>query len=139
MSHRKTLSRLTIASLVAAGIAAPAATAIPAGPPVGTVKDHWQAHMPTTATKPETTHQERRGEAAVDQSQPRVRHPRLVGPPTWPENPEPIGRAETQSAGGDGGVGDDDVPVLALVIGGALVLGGGMAVTAVRLRARTAH
>jgi hypothetical protein len=75
----------------------------------------------------------------VDQSRPPVRHSRVVGPPTWPENPQPIGRAETQSAGSDGGVGDDDVPVLALVIGGALVLGGGMAVTAVRVRARTAH
>jgi hypothetical protein len=139
MSHRKTLSRLTIASLAAVGIAAPAATAMPAGPPVGTVKDHWQAHMPSTTTKPETTHQELRGEAAVDQSRPPVRNPRLVGPPTWPVDPQPIGRAETQSAGGDGGGGDDDVPVLALVIGGALVLGGGMAVTAVRLRARTAH
>ena len=66
-----------------------------------------------------------------------MRQPRLAGPPTWPENPQPLNRAPAQPAGdsGDG----DDVPVLALVIGGTLLLAGGMAVTAVRLRAPTAH
>jgi len=136
MSHRKTLSRLTVASLAAAALAAPAATAMPVDPTAGTVKDHWQAHMPVN---PKSAHQDLRSEAASGASGSPLRHPSLAGPPTWPEHPQVIHRAPAPPAGGGGGGGEDDAPVLLLAIGGALVLGGGMAVTAVRLRARTAH
>jgi hypothetical protein len=140
MSHRKTLSRLTLASLVAAGLAAPMATAMPTDPGTAAVTDPRQADMhASTVTKSKTPKQDLRTEAAADPSRPPVGHPRLAGPPTWPENPQPIGRAQAQLAGSGGGGSSDDVPVELLIVGGALVLGGGMAATAVRLRARTAH
>jgi hypothetical protein len=60
-------------------------------------------------------------------------------PPTWPEHPTPINRAPAQPVStGDGG-GSDDFPVVLIVIGGALVLCGGLAATAVHVRARHAH
>ena len=132
MSHRKTLSRLTIASLAAAALAAPAATAMAADP--AATKDPRQMDMhASTVKKPESAHQDMRGEAASGAP---LRHPRLAGPPTWPEHPQPINRAPAPLTGGGDGGGDDDVPVPLLIVGGALLLGG-MTVTAVRLRTGT--
>jgi hypothetical protein len=134
MSHRKTLSRLTIASLAAAALAAPAASAMPTDP----TGPRDASIRPSTA-KQDSVQQDRRGEAAAERSSPTV--PRqLPGPPTWPTHPQPIDQAPAKVVDGDGG-GGDDVPVLAIVIGGALVLAGGTAVTAVtvRHRARAAH
>ena len=114
MSHRKTLSRLTVASLAAAALAAPAATAKPIDPTGASAAD---MHRGTETAPP-------------------VRHPRALAPPTWPEDSLPVNRAPAQTV--DAGGGGDDA-VLALVIGGALVLAGGSALTAVRHRAHTAH
>jgi hypothetical protein len=131
MSHRKTLSRLTLASLVAAALAAPAASAMPTDP----TGPRDAIVRPGTA-KQDSAQQDRRGEAAAERSSPTV--PRqLPGPPTWPMHPQPIDRAPANVVDGDGG-GGDGVPVLAIIIGGALVLAGGTAVT-VRHRARVAH
>jgi hypothetical protein len=126
MSHRKYLSRLALAALAAAALAAPAATAMPADPIV----------METLP--PPSTQDDRRSENAADPSPPPVAHPRAI-PPTWPENPEPIGRSQPQSAvdGGDGG--GTDVPVVLIAIGGALVLAGGTAYAVTRQRTRAAH
>jgi hypothetical protein len=136
MSRCKTLSRLTVASLAAAALAAPAATAIPTDPTGVTAEDMRQVDARTsTPTKQTSAQQDLRTEAAS--GAPRDQ-PRFAGPPTWPEHPQPIGRAAAPPAGGGDG-GGDDVPVLLLVMGGALVLAGGTAVTAVRLRTRTAH
>ena len=138
MSHRKTLSRLTVASLAAAALAAPAATAMPTDP-VDTAKDSRQADMhASTVTKPKPAKQDLRTEAAADPSRAPKQHPRLAAPPTRPEHPQPIApRAQAPLA--DGGDGGFDVPTLAIVIAGALALGGGLAVTGLRLRAREVH
>jgi hypothetical protein len=135
MSHRKTLSRLTLASLVAAALAAPAATAMPTDP-TGAAQDEF---IHSSTTKPDSVAPDRRGEAAAERSSPIV--PRqLPGPPTWPTHPQSIDPAPAKVADGDGG-GGDDVPVLAIILGGALVVAGGTAATAVTLRhrARVAH
>jgi hypothetical protein len=139
MSHRTTLPRLLIASLAAAALAAPAATAMPTGA-AGTPKDARQADMhASTVTAPKPAIQDLRTEAAADQSRPLVRSPHLVGPPTWPAHPQPIA-AQAPSVDGGGNGGGDDAPVwLIAVIGGTLAIGGGMAVTSLRIRARTAH
>jgi hypothetical protein len=134
MSPRKTLSRLTIASRAAAALAAPAASAMPTDP----TGPRDAVIRPSTANQ-DSVQQDRRGEAAAERSSPTV--PRqLPGPPTWPMHPQPIDHAPAKVVDGDGG-GGDDVPVLAIVIGGALVLAGGTAVTAVtvRHRARVEH
>jgi hypothetical protein len=111
MSYRRSLSCLAAAMLLAAAFAVPTAVAMPTDP-TGPAQDKAAAPTP---------------------------HPRAV-PPTWPENPAPINRAPAQpvSTGDDGG--SDDFPVvLVAVIGGVLVLCGGLAVTAMRVRARHAH
>jgi hypothetical protein len=59
-----------------------------------------------------------------------------TGPRPAGMHPLPINRAPAQTVDAGGG---DDAPALALVIGGALVLAGGTALTAVRHRVRTAH
>jgi hypothetical protein len=135
MSHRNTLSRLTIASLAAAALAAPAATAMPI-PSAVTAEDMQQVDArPSTPTLQQSAKQDLRTEAAS--GSPR-QHPPYALAPTWPEHPQPIARvAAPPVADADGG--GDDAPVLLLVIGGALVLAGGTAVTAARLRTRTAH
>jgi hypothetical protein len=116
MQHRKTLSGLVVAPLLAAAIAAPA-MAQPA------VEPGSAAHIETK--------QDLRGEAAADTS----RAPETpAGVPTWPVNPKPIAPPVVQSVatGGDGG--DVEWPVAALAMAGTLLLGGGMGVVATRRR-----
>ncbi len=129
MSHRKTLSRVTVASLAAVALAAPAATAMPVDP-AGT----RQADVSVNPVTKESVHQ--RGEPAVERSRLSVPNPRSV-PPWWAEWAGH--HAGAQTAGGSVDDGGDDVPVALLVIGGALVLAGGTAaVAAFRPRTRTA-
>ncbi len=143
MAARITLPRLTLAALAAAALAAPAATAMPAEG----IKMDMHA---STVTKPEPAAKDLRGEAAADPSPtpdvrtqtlpayPRAIPPR-VAPPTWPANPRAIPpSAPTETAPiGDGG--GSDVPVLVLLLGGAVVLAGGAIVTTHRMRERTAQ
>jgi hypothetical protein len=127
MSYRRSLSCLTVAMLLAAAFAVPTAMAMPTDP-TGPAEDSQAAP---------SAQNDRRGEAAAERSRPSV-HPRAI-PPTWPMNPAPINPTPAQPVStGDGG-GSDDFPVVLIVIGGALVLCGGVAATAVHVRARHAH
>jgi len=156
MSHRKTLSRLTIASLACAGLAAPAAVAQP-------IMDMHAStvHKPAPAqvdlrgeatvdvVKAGSPKVDLRGEAAVET--PRTAGPRtlpayptpaadttrrpLPGPPTWPMHPTPLPpRAAPVVADGGDGI---DFPESVLIIAGTLALGAGMTVVALRTRPRT--
>jgi hypothetical protein len=148
--QRKTISRLAVATLAAMTVAVPAATAKPIDP-AGTGAGQTDALSRTLqkqdhrgeATRPESRIQvlkvgpDRRGEAAKPES--RAPAPPPAGTRTWPMYPTPLTppAAAPVVADGGGGVGDDDVPVVLIVIAGALALGGAMAVTGLRLRART--
>jgi hypothetical protein len=128
MSHRRTLSCLTVAMLVAAALAVPTAMAMPI-----------DATGPADASQAApSAQQDQRGEAAAERSQPPANPRSVPGPPTWPEHPTPINRAPAEPVSDDGG-GSDDFPVALLVIGGALVLCGATAATVVRVRTRHAH
>ena len=147
MPKGNTLSRLLIASLAAAAVAAPAAVAQPIDP------------QGTTSSSPQSAQQDLRSEAAADPSrasqsaQQDLRteatadpsrapsYPRYVqGPPTWPMHPQPISPAPAHVA--DAGGGDNggiDLPVALISIAGTLALGGGFAAVTLRHRTRTAH
>jgi hypothetical protein len=129
MSARKTVPRLTLAALAAAALAAPAAAAMQA--------EGFKMDMhASTVTTPEPAAQDRRGEAAADSSPaPRVR------PQTWPAYPRAIPPSVPTEAApvGDGNGGGSDVPVLVLLLGGAVALAGGAVVLTRRTRERTAH
>jgi hypothetical protein len=123
MSQRKTLSRLTVASLATAALAAPAATAMPIDRSGRAV--HTQAAL-----------EDRRAEVAADPSV----FTRPAGPPSWTADVNPVARAQAQLAGaGDDGGGSNDSLVLVLVVAGALALGGGMAATAMRVNPHVAR
>ena len=151
MPKGNTFSRLLIASLSAAAIAAPAAVAQPTDP----VQRDMHA---STVTKPASVQQDLRAEAAVaDPSRPAGKDLRseatadpsrapssspgsFPGPPVWPTNPQPIASAPAPVAdvvdGGDGGI---DLPVALLAIAGTLALGGVITVAALKHRTRVAH
>jgi hypothetical protein len=141
MPKGNTLSRLMIVSLAAAAIAAPAATAQPTdptGPAPDTASEIQDAR--TEAVKPQTrtpVGQEMRTEAAKDPSRAPETKP-LPGPPTWPAHPRVLTPSQvTVTDDGDGG--GVDAPLVALIIAGALALGGGMTVVTLRHRTRVAH
>jgi hypothetical protein len=159
MSPRKTLSHLLAASMVAALVATPAATAMPTDP-AGTTKQ--QQDMYGSTVHPPSADQDLRGEAAAGdgtsaaatqdlrgeaaatggtasgtQRGGPVRSPRLQPPPTWPENPAPLPRPVPVPVAVSGDT-NDDVPVVWLALAGAVALAGGMALVATRHRGRTA-
>jgi hypothetical protein len=119
MSHRISLSRMGLASLAAAAIAAPTATAQPIDMHASTVK------------KPASQKQDLRTEAAVGATQ---AQPHTPGPPTWPQHPRSLAQSQAPVAvaDGDGGGGIGDVPVPLIVIAGTLVLGAGAGLARVR-------
>ena len=149
MPKGNTLSRLLIASLAAAAVAAPAAVAQPIDP------------QGSTSTSPKSAQQDLRSEAAADASSApsyaryvqdlrseaaadpsrAPSYPRYIqGPPTWPVHPQPISSAPaTVADAGDGGDGGIDLPVALIGIAGTLALGGGLTAVAFRHRTRTAH
>jgi len=141
MPKGNTLSRLVIVSLAAAAIAAPAASAKPTDP-TGSAPDTASAIQDarTEAVKPQTgtpAQQEMRTEAAKDPSRAPAVKP-LPGPPTWPSHPRALTPPQaTVTDDGDGG--GVDAPLVALIIAGALALGGGMTVVTLRHRTRVAH
>ena len=151
MPKGNTLSRLLIASLAAAAVAAPAAVAKPIDPAqldmhASTVTKPVSAQQDLrteAAAKPASAQQDLRSEAAADQSRAPVRDGRFPGPPVFPSYPRAIAvaipdapAAEAVDGGGDGGV---DLPVALLAIAGTLALGGGLTVAALRHRTRVAH
>jgi hypothetical protein len=142
MPKGNTLSRLLIASLTAAAIAAPAAVAKPIDP-TGAQQDkatpavqdlRTEAVMPQTATPVE---RDMRTEAAKDPSRaPEISQ--LPGPPTWPAYPRALTPPQaTVTDGGDGG--GVEAPIVALIIAGSLALAGGLTAAALRHRTRIAH
>jgi hypothetical protein len=150
MPKGNTLSRLLIASLSVAALAAPAAVAKPIDMHASTVTKPEPANQdmrteaaalpayPSPATKP--AQMDLRSENAVDPSRkPAPATPRVLpGPPTWPMHPKPIATAPGPVAD-DGDGGGVDAPVVALIIAGVLALGGGMTVVTLRHRTRVAH
>jgi len=161
MPHRKNMSRLAVASLIAAAVSAPAAMANPA--------------IDTTASpvqKPTPGNQHVGSEGATAQSiVPQTKQPANVdlgsegameiyggphpsdrarapqptalrpGAPTWPEHPRVL-VPPAQTIATDGGDGIDvEWPVAVLALAGTLLLGGGVGVAGYRLRAqpRPAH
>ena len=112
MSRRRILFGLPVATLAAAALSAPAAPA-----------------MPTDPTGPQPADIHRPGE---ERSLPSARTPRVPAPADL------HGRAQAQVANKDGS-GDINVPAALIVAGTTLLVGGGMAGTAMRHRTRTAH
>ena len=141
MSHRKTLSRLAVASIAAASFAAPAASAKTMDMHASTVhkpapvtQDLRGEAAATAAVKP--AKQDLRGEAASAPSiSPQTRTP-LPGPPTWPAYPTPLPAPEPKvvADGNDGGV---QAPEAIIAIVGTLALGAGMTAVVLRHRPRT--
>ena len=143
MSHRSILSRLAITSLAAALLATAPATAMPTDPPGTGASDAAQLDMHASTVQPPDKAQtlDLRGEAAAGggtgSAGPAHEAP-LPGPPTWPANPTPLPRPVQQPIATDSG--DDiglDLPVALLILAGTLAVGGGMAVGATKVRART--
>jgi len=133
MPKGNTMSRLLIASLAAAAVAAPTAVAQPTDPA------QLDMHA-STVTKPKSAQQDLRTEAAADTSRAPAYPGSVPGPPTWPMHPQPIPSAQAPVAdGGDGGNGGVDLPVALLSIAGTLALGGGLTVAGLRHRTRVAH
>ena len=61
--------------------------------------------------------------------------PALPGPPTWPVNPQPI--TPVSETAHDGGGGIDTAPLLGLITGGIVLIGGAGAVAMKTRRTRT--
>jgi hypothetical protein len=145
MPKGNTMSRLLIASLTAAAIAAPAAVAQPIDP-TGPAQDTAPAAQDlrteaAAAPSPApSAPQDLRSEAAAAPSS-APSHPRYVqGPPTWPMHPQVISSAPAQVADvSDGDGGGIDLPVALIGVAGMLALGGGLTAVALRHRTRTAH
>jgi hypothetical protein len=143
MSHRNILSRLAITSLAAALLATAPASAMPTDPQGFGASDAAQRDMHASTVQPADKAQtlDLRGEAAAGGgtgSTPPVAKGPFPGPPTWPAYPTPLPRPAQQPIATDGG--DDiglDLPVALLILAGTLAVGGGMAVGATQVRART--
>lgn len=144
MPKGNTLSRLLIATLTAAAVAAPAAVAMPTDP-TGPSDAAQMSAEPSVA-------QDLRGEATVETTRgpnsgqdlrteitkDPTRAP-LPGPPTWPENPQVIAPPQEPVPADDGDGGGIEAPLMALIIAGVLALGGGLTVATLRHRTRVAH
>ena len=161
MPHRKNMSRLAVASLIAAAVSAPAAMANPAvdttaspvqkptpgNQHVGSQGAMAQSIVPQTKTP---VHVDLRSEGAMEiyggpHPSDRARAPQPTalrpGAPTWPEHPRVL-VPPAQTVATDGGDGIDvEWPVAVLALAGTLLLGGGVGVAGYRLRAqpRPAH
>ena len=156
MPDRRKLTRLVVASLVAVGVAAPAAGAAPmpaddgafkfaksavmdmhastVHPPAAPLQDLRTENSiaPSRAAFHAQPKLDLRTEAAADPS--RAPEPPL-GLPTWPVDPKPIvPAAPVQPVATDGDGIDIEWPIAALALAGALALGGGLAFAGTRLR-----
>lgn len=152
MPYRKNISRLAVAALLAAAVAAPTAMAQPAldtnvspgqKPAPGT-QDRRSESVREQSVVPQTKAPatgDLRSESAKDQTRaPQPRGP-FPGPPTWPAYPRALTPPAETVATGDGDGGDVEWPVAVLALAGTLLLGGGLGAAAYRLRAqaRPAH
>ena len=166
MSPSKTLPRLALATLAAACIAVPTASAQPIHPvgPAAASLQQQDMHA-STVHKPDAGigSQDVRGESAAGRSVTAISvqdargesasgggttgepagQPQFQGPPTWPLDPTPLPAPEQPAPVATDG-GDDigvDLPVALLILAGTLALGGGMAAAAMKVRdhTHTAH
>ena len=146
------LSRLLIATLAGAALAAPAAMAQPTEP-VDTAKQPatktadlrgeaavpGNLNLPRPPAWPESgaIKKDLRSEAAADPSRGPALPRDIPGPPTWPMHPKPIVDVQAPVAD-DGDGGGIEAPIVALIIAGTLALGGGLTAAALRHRTRVA-
>jgi hypothetical protein len=148
------LSRLLVATLAVAALAAPSAMA----QPIDTPMQQQDMHA-STVTKPEAAQQDLRTEASQlpaypsraaaqsaqtdlrgENAKPVPSSPRVLpGPPTWPTDPKPIPPSEAPAVADDGDGGGIDLPVALIGIAGVLALAGGLGAVALRSRTRVAH
>ena len=143
MPHGNTLSRLLIASLAAGAIAAPAAVAKPVEPVTTTSPGQTSQELRTEAAReqaqtPAPVGQEMRTEAAKDPSR-ATPTKALPGPPTWPMHPRVLTPPQSTVTFADDDGGGIEAPIVALIIAGALALGGAATAVAVRRGAHVAH
>ena|SRR5688500_15557349 len=161
MPDRNRMFRAAIAALLAAAVAAPAASAMPLAEGAYTSKafapSSAQMDMhASTVRRPAAAHQDLRTEASIAPSR-QAAHASAakldlrtenavdptrapappIGLPTWPLDPKPITPVSPQPVAVDGDGGDIDWPIAALALAGALALGGGLAFAAQRLRTQT--
>jgi hypothetical protein len=155
MTDRRNMSRLAIASLLAAAVCAPTAAAMPIDNSGSTTDMHA-----STVQKPASASQDLRSEAAVPGARAPVspaegtkvakadlrsenptdptRAPKpSAGVPTWPTSPKPIAPVSAEPVAGDGDGGGLEWPVAVLALAGALALGGAVGIAGHRLRAQT--
>ena len=159
MPDRRKTCRLLVVSLLAAAVAAPAATAMPsveytskANAPRKAADDMHAStvHRPApakqdlraegsiagsrAAAQAQVPGADLRSENAVDPT--RAPEP-PIGLPTWPVDPEPIVPAAPVPVAGDGGGADVEWPVAVLALIGALALGGAAGIAGHRMRTQT--
>ena len=147
MQHRKRLSVLGIAPLLAAAIAVPAATAQPIDPGVAQAVTSGQQDLrgeaatsgarAPVARDSVVSAQDLRSEASADTS----RAPKTApGAPTWPVNPKPLTPVSQQPvADGIGDADGIDWPLSVLALFGSLLLGGSLGVAGMRYRTARTH
>ena len=146
MPHGNTLSRMLIAGLAAALIAAPAAMAQPSEPvttsaPAQTKEpaiDNARGEFAQSQADAVSPSSKTAAEAAIAAGQPEPKP--VPGLPTWPLHPRVLTPpASTTAVADDGDGGGVDAPIVALIIAGALGLAGAATVAMHRHRAPVAH
>ena len=145
MQYRKHLSALATAPLLAAAIAAPAATAQPIDPgafhTAAAVQQDLRGEAATGGARAPIVRQsvvsaqDLRSEASADTARAPETAP---GVPTWPVNPKPLTPVSQPVADG-GGDGDIDWPLSVLALFGSLLLGGSLGVAGTRYRTARTH
>ena len=159
MPDRRKTCRLLVASLLAAAVAAPAATAMPS------VEYTSKANAPrkaaddlhaSTVQAPAPAKQDLRAEGSIAGSRaaahaqspgadlrgewaayPTPAPEPPVGLPSWPVDPKPIVPAAPAPVAGDGGGADVEWPVAVLALLGARALGGAAGIAGHRMRSQT--
>jgi hypothetical protein len=144
MPHGNTLSRMLIAGIAAAIIAAPTAMAQPINPvtiaqpePEASINQEQRtehAKQQADAVSPSPKTADLRSEAAKDPSRAPAPPRPLPGPPTWPMHPRVLTPPTTTAVADDGDGGGVEAPIVALIIAGALALAGGLTVAMHRQR-----
>ena len=147
MQVRKSISRIAIATMVAAAVAVPTAGAMPSeGVVYGSAayEAEQQDMHASTVQKPESSAGDRRGEGSIDGSRAQADVSKAdyrteaakgpststppVGMPTWPVDPKPIVAAPADAVTAtDGDGGTIDWPITLLIAAGAVALAGALA------------
>jgi len=161
MPDCRKMSRLAIASLLAAAVTAPAATAMPVEHGGFTSKAYAPSSAKSdmhasTVHRPASAYQDLRAEGSIAPSRAAAKasviKPDLrtenaadpsrapqppVGLPTWPVDPKPLVPVSQEPVAVDGDGGDIEWPIAVVGLIGALALGGGLTFAGQRLRTQT--